>query len=199
MSSKVVEIANRGPLRALRGSLILALRSHLRADRDLDARFRAALGPDLLLDLDALSVGDWVPVETVAAYVAALDSLGLTEPALLAQGRSIGQAHWGTLMRTLATLAGTPGASPWQGLERAPQLLEHNTQGGGIRVIREGERRARVEMLAFGPQLAASDVFIFALVGAFVAGLELLAEGHHEMLERTPKAIAFELRWRERG
>ncbi|MEM1414935.1 MAG: hypothetical protein AAGH15_08540 [Myxococcota bacterium] len=192
----VAEVPSRGPFVALRGSVFLAGRKFMLERPELMALYWSKLPAAVRAEVEALAVGDWVSRELLETHYQTLDATGIAADLFVEQGRFIGARNWGTLMLTLARLAGALGASPVLGAQRSPQLFRRHMRGGGMRVTQLGATHLRVEHVDFGPRLAESDAFVSATVGAWVAGCERFATvTEHVVRERSASTIAFDIRW----
>jgi hypothetical protein len=88
-------------------------------------------------------------------------------------GKDVSKRIHETFLRLIVTAARGVGLTPWVLLRRGDSLQTRLNRGGGIRLTRISEGVARVEV-AMCPLLELA-YFRHALLGMYVAGVELLA------------------------
>jgi hypothetical protein len=139
------------PVSAVRGMWICTTQQIYR-QRDLFERYVAALPAALRTRLPSTLATEWVPADVVIAHQIASDSLGLSEEECELLGYEAAER---TLRPSLAALlvraAAALSSSPWTVLGQAHRLWTAAARGGGVRVVRLGDREAQLEIVGFGP------------------------------------------------
>jgi hypothetical protein len=160
------------PVTAVRSTLLTSSLASLR-NRGLFERYDAlqrSRHRDVILSCVA---GEWLDLEVAFAHYQACDALGLDREEQLEIGKDVSKRIHETFLRLIVTAARGVGVTPWVLLRRGDSLQTRLNRGGGIRLTRLASRAARVE-LALNPLLEL-EYFRHALLGVYVAGVELLA------------------------
>jgi hypothetical protein len=140
------------------------------AERGLLERHRELLPPSLRDRIGAVTATDWIELDDALAIYAACDALALTTDEQIDVGRTVSRANNGIVIRTMASLAGRMGVSPWVAMRSIDRVWLRNNRGGGVAVYKVGERIARLEF--WQVPLAQSPFFVTSMRGAIAIGFE---------------------------
>ena len=121
------------------------------------------------------------------------DALELTHEQQRILGRVVSSANNGTVIETIARLAGGLGIAPWVPLQSMHKVWLRSNRGGAIAVYRVNERAARIEV--WQAPLARSPFFRVSLCGTVEHGLHLFRRAARVVEdERDPIPNGFALR-----
>ena len=183
------------PLDAVRGT-VLALDWRALRSFGIYADYQTGLTLAQRTQLLEVTAGSWVPLELVLAHYHALDVLGLERDVIHRVGESVGEGVHGAFLSTLVRLAGKLGVSPWLALEQCYKLWVRTWRGGGISVVRVGERVAHVSLIE--TPVCASSFFCTSFAGALCAGIAPFGkspEADEVPGSRSHNAVEYRVAW----
>jgi hypothetical protein len=115
--------------------------------------------------------GTWIPIEVAAAHYEACDAAGFGVDEAFANGRrtfdQTGQVIFGTVLK----MAKAAGVTPWTLLEQLQRFWERGYDGGGVQVVRQGPKEARIHIVKC--RLFESPYYRAALRGVVTSAMEL--------------------------
>ncbi len=189
------DLASPSLMDAMRGTNFVAGRRWLR-EQGLESRYFAALPDDARASVLAVQATEWVPMALVMTHYGALDTLELSPAREIEFGANVSRNINGTVLSTVASLAGRVGLSPLVPLKRAAKIFARNFRGGAVGIYRTGPREARIDVL--GAPMATSSTHRGTIVGGFLDGARPFASGvwaAEIASQRTPTSYAIRLRW----
>lgn len=187
--------AHATPVRQVRSTLLLAVRSALQEEGYFDA-YQAALPPehrDLVLQTVA---GMWVPIQAAMAHYRALDSLLLPTETEMRLGGTTFDCVRATMLGTVLRFANHAGVTPWTLLQQLPRFWTRAFDGGGLRVVKIGPKEAVGSCIL--AEMADSRYFRNAMRGLLTAVIQLFCKkayvtetrGHREQA-----SASFKMQW----
>jgi hypothetical protein len=159
------------PITAIRSTLITSSLASLR-QRNLLPRYEAAQQSPHRETILSCVAGEWLPLEVGFAHYRACDALGLSPELQVEIGKDVSRRIHDTFLSTVAKMARGAGVTPWLLLSKGNTLQGRLFRGGGMRIVRLGNRSARVELAKHG--LLDLPYYRNAVVGVYTAGVELL-------------------------
>lgn len=159
------------PITAIRSTLITSSLASLRS-RGLLPRYEAAQQSPHRETILRCVAGEWLPLEVGFAHYRACDALGLSPEQQVEIGKDVSRRIHDTFLSTVARMARGAGVTPWLLLSKGNTLQRRLYRGGGMRIVRLGNRSARVQLARQG--LLALPYYQNAVVGVYTAGVELL-------------------------
>lgn len=156
-----------GPTTDVRGTIVALDQRWVQSASLFDA-YAASLG--LRHPLLHVASSDWLPFPAAMEHWAALDALGVSNSVAVQAGRYIGETIHGSLLRTLVTLAGKLGFTPWTALANCHKFWRRNWRGGAVVVRRRGPTSVTLELV--DAPVARSKFFRASLGGTIAVGLE---------------------------
>jgi hypothetical protein len=115
-------------------------------DHGLIDRYLAALPAPYHAHVTANVAGVWLPVDVAVEHYRACDQLGLAPFTIQRIGYEVTAKVHGPALRMALSLASGLGATPWTALSRATTLWRRCWEGGGVSVVRQGPKEARLEI-----------------------------------------------------
>jgi len=161
------------PVRSVRSTLLLAVRSTLQENGDYDA-YCDAIPPaqrDLILQTVA---GVWIPIEAAMVHYRALDSLLLSTEAQMRLGGATFERIRGTLLGTMLRFANDAGVTPWTLLPQLQRFWNRAFDGGGLQVVKVGPKEALG--CCIQAEMSDSPYFRNALRGLLTAAVGLFCK-----------------------
>ena len=131
------------PISEIRSTLITSSLASLRS-RGLLPRYDAAQQSSHRETILSCVAGAWLPLEVGFAHYRACDALGLSPELQLEIGKDVSRRIHDTFLSTVAKMARGAGVTPWLLLSKGNVLQSRLYRGGGMRIVRLGNRSARV-------------------------------------------------------
>jgi hypothetical protein len=178
------------PTTEVRSTLLCASMQSMRARRLFDA-YLAELPPDQREAAQALTPGQWLPIERAELHYAACDRLRLEPADRVEIGGDVGHRIQQSLLSTIVRLTRGGGVTPWAVVTSAEKLRVRTWKGGGIRVTKLGPKDARLEWLE--QPCARSPHFRLGFTGILKALCELYAHRAYVREEQQPSATTLQL------
>jgi hypothetical protein len=183
------------PVRNVRSTLLLAVRSSLQESGHYDA-YCAAIAPahrELILQTVA---GVWVPIDAAMVHYGALDALRLSTETQMRLGGATFERIRGTLLGTMLRVANDAGVTPWTLLPQLQRFWNRAFDGGGLQVVKVGPKEALGYCVQAG--MAESPYFRSALRGLLAAVVGLFCrKAYVQELGGTRErgSVAMKMQW----
>lgn len=129
------------PIRNVRSTLLLAVRSSLQESGHYDAYCDALAPAHRTLILQTVA-GVWIPLEAAMEHYRALDSLLLSTEVQMRLGGATFERIRGTLLGTMLRYANDAGVTPWVLLPQLQRFWNRAFDGGGLQVVKVGPKEA---------------------------------------------------------
>jgi hypothetical protein len=180
---------------AVRGFVFSSGRRWFQAQGLMD-RYVELLPPAVKDRAFSITALEWIPLAEAMACYEACDAMELAASDQREVGRVVSSANNGSLIETLARLAGGLGVSPWVALKDLNKVWLRSNRGGAVAVYKATERSARVEM--WRVPMAASSFFCTSMCGAVEAGIRLFRKSatvSEVREERTSDGLTLTVTW----
>lgn len=162
------------PVDAVRSTLIASSLLALR-DLALEGRYFEHLPEVHHATIRSLGVGEWLPVELVAAHYAAYDAMCLTEAQIARIAATSQRRTNGTMLRALgAIVRQVGGLSSSLLVNHVPRLWERSFRGGYVLVEPLGAKDVRLRISGLRA-IGESPYFRSAITSHYEFGLRLFA------------------------
>ncbi|MGH7437912.1 MAG: hypothetical protein ACRENE_19710 [Polyangiaceae bacterium] len=129
------------PIRHVRSTLLLAVRSSLQESGHYDAYCEALAPAHRTLILQTVA-GVWIPIEAAMAHYGALDSLMLSTEGQMRLGGATFERMRATLLGTMLRYANEAGVTPWTLLPHLQRFWNRAFDGGGLQIVKVGPKEA---------------------------------------------------------
>ncbi len=157
---------------AIRSTLITSSLASLRL-RGLLSRYEAAQQSPHRDTILRCVAGEWLPFEVGLAHYRACDDLGLSPELQVAIGKDVSRRIHDTFLSMIVKMARGAGVTPWLLLGKGNILHGRLYRGAGMRIVRLGDKAARVELARHA--MLEVPYYRNAVVGVYTAGVELLS------------------------
>lgn len=128
----------------MRSTLLCASIQSLR-QRGLYDAYLDQLSPADRARAQALTPGQWLPVERAVVHYLACDRVPITAAQRIEIGGDVAQRIQQSLVSVIVRLTREGGVTPWAVVTNAEKLRQRSWQGGGIRVSKVGPKDAVLE------------------------------------------------------
>jgi hypothetical protein len=161
-------------------------------DRGLEDRYFGELDESLQATLRSVSARDWLDVSVAVAHYRTMEALIPLRADQLEIGRALAtQRRNSYLLAAVTTAIRTSGISPLTVLRRSPRVWNRLFRGGGVELVQEGPREARLVLHA--EPLGRIGYFQAALQGVLLAALEIVAKAPSVRFAPEPDPGVFAL------
>lgn len=183
------------PVDAVRGFVFVSGRGYLRELGAFD-RYLELLPRTHHTRFHEMTALEWVDLEEAMVGYRTCDALELTEEQQRTLGRVVSSANNGTVIETIARLAGGLGIAPWVPLQSMHKVWLRSNRGGAIAVYRTSDRAARIEV--WQTPMARSSFFRVSMCGAVEHGLSLFRRAARVVEDESdpvPNGFALRATW----
>jgi hypothetical protein len=132
------------PVHGVRGTVLLSSMFALR-ELGLFDDYRKRLADAAASDVLGVMAGAWAPLETAFAHYRACEAIGLNPSTQLEIGKIAGKRACGAMLGTAVRFSRFAGATPWTLMRGGDRIWKRAYDGGGMRILRVGDRDALVE------------------------------------------------------
>ena len=160
------------PVRSVRSTLLLAVRSTLQENGLYDAYCDAIPPVHRVLILQTVA-GVWIPIDAAMVHYRALDSLLLSTEAQMRLGGATFERIRGTLLGTMIRFANDAGVTPWTLLPQLQRFWNRAFDGGGLQIVKVGPKEALARCIQ--AEMSDSPYFRNALRGLLKAAVGLFS------------------------
>jgi hypothetical protein len=135
--------ANVEPIKTVRGTLLIASRSQVRAFGAFEA-YEKALPEPCRRELEAIVATSWVPVGLVHDHLAAIDSLGIDDDLILQGAMNVANKLHGVFLATLVKTVRGSGVGPLAGTPIIHKIWARVFDGGALGAEQVGPKDLRL-------------------------------------------------------
>ena len=183
------------PVRNVRSTLLLAVRSSLQESGHYDAYCEALPTAHRALILQTVA-GLWIPIEVAMVHYGALDSLLLSTESQMRLGGATFERIRGTLLGTMLRFANDAGVTPWTLLPQLQRFWNRAFDGGGLQVVKVGPKEALG--CCVQTEMSNSPYFRNALRGLLSAVMGLFCRKAYVQELRAPRergSMGLKMQW----
>ena len=180
------------PIRNVRSTLLLAVRSSLQESGHFDA-YCEALAPGHRAVILQTVAGVWIPLEAAMEHYRALDSLQLSTEVQMRLGGATFERMRATLLGTMLRYANEAGVTPWTLLPHLQRFWNRAFDGGGLQVVKVGPKEGLAHCIQV--EMTESRYFRGALRGLLGSVLSLFCrKAYVQELGGTRERVALAMR-----
>lgn len=161
-----------------------------------EARYFAALSPELRGEMELLTAGAWVPISLGIAHYTACDAMDLSSDEMKEMGRQVSVRTQKTFVGTVGSIAAGAGATPWHIFQHGHRIWGRIFDGGDHVAYKIGPKD--IDIVCMGCPLLRIRYFRTAM-GAYysaLAGVVASSVHWHELPEhRGDEKLGLRVSW----